>query len=40
MEHENDIEPVAAAPVEEAKVDNLNDAIKKVIKKAIAVDGK
>ena len=40
-EHELDIEPVAnAAPVEEQKINSLNDAIKNVIKKSMAVDGK
>jgi hypothetical protein len=38
-QHEADIEPVVAA-VEETKIDTINDAIKNVIKKSMAVDGK
>lgn len=38
--HEGDIEPVAAAAVEEQKIDNITVAIKNVIRKALAVDGK
>ena len=40
METEADIEPVAAAPVEEQKIDTIKDAIKNVIKKSIAAEGK
>lgn len=38
--HEADIEPVAAAVVEEQKIDNITVAIKNVIRKSLAVDGK
>ena len=40
METEADIEPVAAAPVEEQKIDTIMDAIKNVIKKSLAAEGK
>ena len=39
--HEADIEPNAnAAPAEEQKINSINDAIKNVIKKSMAADGK
>lgn len=38
-EIEGDIEPVAAA-VEEQKIDTIKDAIKNVLKKSMAQDGK
>lgn len=37
--HEEDIEPTTVA-VEEAKIDTIKDAIKNVIKKSSAADGK
>ena len=37
--HEEDIEPVTVAQ-EDLKIDTINDAIKNVIKKSMAVDGK
>jgi hypothetical protein len=37
--HEEDIEPVTIVQ-EELKIDTINDAIKNVIKKSMAVDGK
>lgn len=40
MDHEADIEPVTAAAAEEQKIDNITVAIKNVIKKSLAVDGK
>ena len=40
MNHEADIEPVAVTAAEEQKIDNITVAIKNVIKKALAVDGK
>merc|ERR1711865_1012196 len=39
IEQEADIEPVAAAPVEEQKIDTIKDAIKNVIKKSLAAEG-
>ena len=39
METEADIEPVAAAPAEEQKIDTIKDAIKNVIKKSMAAEG-
>ena len=40
MEHEKDIEPEAVVQREEAKLENINDALKNVIKKSMAADGK
>ena len=39
MENEPDIEPVTVAH-EEEKIDTIHDAIKNVIKKSMAADGK
>ena len=40
MDHEKDIEPEVVEKKEEAKLENINDALKNVIKKSMAADGK
>lgn len=40
IEQEEDIEPVAATVVEEQKIDTIKDAIKNVLKKSLAAEGK